>query len=292
MGNGRNKNFYFTFPFFSRADIIVKINGEPATGYGVFCVPNSTGNDFPFTGGHIHFAQAPRATDTVTIERELQLNRLIDYQTTVPLNSSTINQDMNYFFELLKDMKGNLQNFAEKYAEFTDKESAQNLLNRIDAVINEIENLGNISTIQTNINSLSESVSDLTSAIATHTTNIGTNTNDITTLKGYDYVIESQAPTAENNYTWYRKYKSGWVEQGGLCTDALGDGSVTLPVTMADTNYHVSATNEATTSENAWGWVYVRKDTKTTTGFGLNSRYGSGAEVQLRARWMVCGLCA
>lgn len=31
----------------------------------------------------------------------------------------------------------------------------------------------------------------------------------------YDFVVESQLPTAENNYTWYRKYKSGWVEQGG-----------------------------------------------------------------------------
>ena len=30
-----------------------------------------------------------------------------------------------------------------------------------------------------------------------------------------DYVVESQLPTAENNYTWYRLYKSGWVEQGG-----------------------------------------------------------------------------
>ena len=27
--------------------------------------------------------------------------------------------------------------------------------------------------------------------------------------------IEFQAPTAENGYTWYRKYADGWVEQGG-----------------------------------------------------------------------------
>lgn len=36
-----------------------------------------------------------------------------------------------------------------------------------------------------------------------------------TDLDGADYVTEWQTPTAENNYTWYRKYKSGWVEQGG-----------------------------------------------------------------------------
>jgi hypothetical protein len=32
--------------------------------------------------------------------------------------------------------------------------------------------------------------------------------------KGHE-VIEFQAPTADNNYTWYRKYADGWVEQGG-----------------------------------------------------------------------------
>lgn len=29
-----------------------------------------------------------------------------------------------------------------------------------------------------------------------------------------DYVVETQQPNAANGYTWYRKYKSGWVEQG------------------------------------------------------------------------------
>lgn len=52
----------------------------------------------------------------------------------------------------------------------------------------------------------------------------------------YDYVVESQLPTDANGYTWYRKYKSGWVEQGGRCTvpatNAYSASSVTvtLPV--------------------------------------------------------------
>lgn len=107
-----------------------------------------------------------------------------------------------------------------------------------------------------------------------------------------DTVVAWQAPTAENNYTWYRKYASGWVEQGGLTSDASGDGTVTLPVTMADTDYFISATNEQTTSENAWGWVYVAKETKTTTGFGLCSRAANGTAIYLRARWEVKGMCA
>ena len=39
--------------------------------------------------------------------------------------------------------------------------------------------------------------------------------SEIPEIVNADYVVESQLPTAENNYTWYRKYKSGWAEQGG-----------------------------------------------------------------------------
>lgn len=54
-----------------------------------------------------------------------------------------------------------------------------------------------------------------------------------------DYVVEKQEPTADNSYTWYRKYKSGWVEQGGTLpnTSGLVDYTVTLPVTMANNCY-------------------------------------------------------
>ena len=50
-----------------------------------------------------------------------------------------------------------------------------------------------------------------------------------------DYVIEYQTPTAENDYTWYRKYKSGWIEQGGIYNSA----DLTFVVEMADSNYYL-----------------------------------------------------
>ena len=50
----------------------------------------------------------------------------------------------------------------------------------------------------------------------------------------YDYVVESQEPTAGNGYTWYRKYKSGWVEQGGCLLNATtGVHTITIPIEMA-----------------------------------------------------------
>lgn len=57
-------------------------------------------------------------------------------------------------------------------------------------------------------------------------------------------VIEFQAPTAQNNYTWYRKYADGWVEQGGILdfgadnTAAGAALNITLPIAMADNHYY------------------------------------------------------
>ena len=63
-------------------------------------------------------------------------------------------------------------------------------------------------------------------------------------------VIAFQAPTAGNNYTWYRKYADGWVEQGGFVSNVSGEQTVNFPITMADTNYTMFKTMAASTSNN------------------------------------------
>lgn len=60
---------------------------------------------------------------------------------------------------------------------------------------------------------------------------------------GADAVIEYQEPTADNSYTWYRKYKSGWVEQGGAVvvnSASVGGGTystttITFPIELQGT---------------------------------------------------------
>ena len=64
-------------------------------------------------------------------------------------------------------------------------------------------------------------------------------TND--SQDGIDFVVDWQNPTADNGYKWYRKYKSGWVEQGG--TVARGTtATVTLPITFNNAVYDVHMT--------------------------------------------------
>jgi hypothetical protein len=70
----------------------------------------------------------------------------------------------------------------------------------------------------------------------------------VTALEGYDYVVAEQKPTASNNYTWYRKYKSGWVEQGGQvavakqAANTILSTDVSLPIIMSNAAYLVNAT--------------------------------------------------
>ena len=115
---------------------------------------------------------------------------------------------------------------------------------------------------------------------------------DVSALNQGDYVIETQIPTSENGYTWYRLYKSGWVEQGGFCSGTAENNPVTLAIEMKDTEYTIVATNMQTTAVDAWGWVVVSKDSKTTTGFSLGGRQGSGNTTPVRTNWQVSGMSA
>lgn len=96
-----------------------------------------------------------------------------------------------------------------------------------------------------------------------------------------DFVVSFQRPTLANNYTWYRKYKSGWVEQGG---SSFNGTTKTLPVVMADTNYTVTTSFVANTSVNTMQWQYVGV-TKSTTSI---SRNANGVDMS----WYVAGIAA
>jgi len=84
-----------------------------------------------------------------------------------------------------------------------------------------------------------------------------------TPISTADYVVEWQNPSAENNYTWYRKYKSGWVEQG---CNAGQSGTITLAVEMADANYSVSTRPYGGRDNVGWG-EYGSDLNRTTTTF-------------------------
>lgn len=120
--------------------------------------------------------------------------------------------------------------------------------------------------------------------------------SEIPDLTPYDYVIEWQSPTADNNYTWYRKYKSGWVEMGGICSwNNTGFNIVHLPIEMQDNNYVVMAQCLSVyvvgtgSSHNyvAGKSAIINKDTMTTTSFQVYVEIATD-----RASWTVHGFSA
>lgn len=105
-----------------------------------------------------------------------------------------------------------------------------------------------------------------------------------------DWVVESQLPTAENNYTWYRKYKSGWVEMGGQSTSQ----TITLPIEMADTNYCIQLTGKCDNVPENNVYLHGFRDI-TTTVFTTQSNVlncvGNSASANLDIKyWYVFGI--
>lgn len=113
---------------------------------------------------------------------------------------------------------------------------------------------------------------------------------EVPTAGTADYVVEWQAPNPNDGYKWYRKYKSGWVEQGGFATAGqYNNGTViNLPVTMANTNYTVLVAPKSNThwSDDA---MYNRNGTSQIIIYaGYNGGSGQNGEVC----WEVKGMAA
>lgn len=93
-------------------------------------------------------------------------------------------------------------------------------------------------------------------------------------------------PTGQ--YSWYRKWSDGWVEQGG---NFIWDGSTTNPKTyivtllepLRDINYQVFSSMENYTATGYYPWI----NNKTTTSFEL---YVSGtAATKSNVAWKAAG---
>lgn len=105
-----------------------------------------------------------------------------------------------------------------------------------------------------------------------------------------DFVIAHKTPTAQDP-TWYRLYKSGWVEQGGTATftaSSSGEETITFPIKMTDTNYSFNLTSRA---NGALAWM-TEKNTRTTTSTVITWNYYSGGSTFFGYNWQVNGIAA
>ena len=92
-------------------------------------------------------------------------------------------------------------------------------------------------------------------------------------------VVDKQDPTSENNYTWYRKWSDGWVEQGGI----YNASALTYLIPMADTHY-IMFLQPMNTSGN----YAMRCQNLTTTGASIQT----AAQQWHNYSWQVSGIAA
>lgn len=121
-------------------------------------------------------------------------------------------------------------------------------------------------------------------------------TNELDALKNLlatiDYVVESKVAT-DDDPTWYRVYKSGWVEQGGneYKSHSVNSGiytiSYTLPKEMKDNNYTAFA-SAAFNGGESWNGPSSDKDKCTSTTVVFEG-WATGSSTIMIKNWQVSG---
>ena len=100
----------------------------------------------------------------------------------------------------------------------------------------------------------------------------------------YDYVVESKYPT-EDSPSWYRVYKSGWVEQGGRVSSSTENTALTITLLkpMKNNRYCVQRTS-ASSSATAATFRSFGVTGITTTTFNMYI-----TDTLSPTYWYVCG---
>ena len=110
-------------------------------------------------------------------------------------------------------------------------------------------------------------------------------------LGGADIVIE----TYRSGTSWYRLYRSGWIEQGGFITKTTSNTeAMTFHKPMKDTNYSIQITvYDTRTNDNAAHGVKITSRTASGLSVQLSSSWSSGSNnINLPYYWEVKGFTA
>lgn len=95
-GDGVRTNFAFAFPVLASDDLIVYLNGNPATGYSV-------GGIGEVDGGEIVFAEPPAPGSTITLLRRTEGIRETDFVDGGPFRASAINAELDRIMLLIQE---------------------------------------------------------------------------------------------------------------------------------------------------------------------------------------------
>ena len=128
VGDGETTEFSFSFPFFQESDIKVSIDNTILNNTQYDVNPNDN-----FIGGTVVFSSAPQTSKNIDVFRQVDLSRVIDYQTTAKIDPEDLNTDFNFLLAALQDIR-NIDVDLTQWANVHDT-----LLTKIDYVMSTIE---------------------------------------------------------------------------------------------------------------------------------------------------------
>lgn len=107
------------------------------------------------------------------------------------------------------------------------------------------------------------------------------------TTANIDYVVEWKNPSVADP-SWYRVYKSGWIEQGGIVTvQANSEYTGVFPKEFADTNITFHATDNSSALNGSTYGFQQGCGASSTTSFFLRSAYDSAVTYSWRAEGII-----
>lgn len=196
----------------------------------------------------------------------------------LPDHNHAVSIPSNYGWAGNTYLGGSDQNYVQKTYSFTsDNASASNSV------------YGNSDTVQPKatemylyfyVGNFTQTALENTAGVTTEILNDKADL-DFSNTTMIDYVVEKQDPTSSNNYTWYRKYKSGWVEQGGYV--GSNTSTVTLLVPMNSSDYTLVGISNSDQNR------ILNLRNKNATSF-LSANYNSGSASGFS--WQASGMAA
>lgn len=269
IGNGSTTEFTFNFPYFENSNIIVTKNGSDATGYTIIGTSAGSDADIPYTGGKVVFETAPTALDSITIARNLPLSRIADYQPTEKINPTTLNQDINYVMEVIKDLSDGVASLRADYAVISSNESVQEIINKMNATNSQITNLNNatqdiggIAGISTNITALknAENFTDSGKSVLANMSMPSTRYTDLTlgtsganyTAPADGYICLEKTSTAANQNI---RFVAGDAQRSICVSNASGQQLSFFIAVQKNRSFRIDYTAAGTT--NVFRFVYA-----------------------------------
>lgn len=274
VADGTVTEFSYAFELFKEEELVVYIGEERQQDFTL-----QMNEDM--VGGKVIFEEPPLKDSLVTLVRELTIERITDFATGGILRASELNLEFNYLTACLQEIADGLNRsiILPAYAIEADydstlpvpeankilmwNEEGTGLVNSTVAVGELEDSLAQVTQgVQTSLTLVQEKaafvtqkaqqVQQLASDVAECEENMEqalaskANANLSNIPSAYDYVIESWV--AEDGLSWYRRYKSGWIEQGGkVQTKKVADGNFNIyfPVPLVNTpvSFFVSLEN-------------------------------------------------